>query len=265
MKFINQLLLTIAACALLCSCGTGKVVYMKDSHELSKEILNKANSAIEPSAKPGDLIQITVTSRNIEAAKPYNKSSYLGEITTNSTNDQNNQYYLVDTNGNIEFPVIGTLYINGFSKSQIRELVISKLYPNHLAECPSVEVRFKNFNVTMLGEVKSPGLVTTENERMTILQAIALAGDLTIHGEREKVRIIRTAADGTRSIHTVNLNDKELVLSPYFNLQQDDVVYVEPNGTKKRSSWSIPPAFSIILSSVGLISSLVTLGFTIFK
>lgn len=264
MKFINKLLSIVVACLILSGCGTN-IVYMKDANKLPNEVLSTANNPSEPYAMPGDLIQIVVSSRNPEAAKPYNKSTYISDISTSSTNNQDLQCYLVDNKGEIEFPVIGTLYIKGLSKAQIKELVLSKLYPNHLSELPSVEVRFKNFKVTLLGEVKSPGTITVTNERINILEAIAEAGDLTIHGEREKVRIVRTTADGVRTVHTINLNDPRLTLSPYYNLQQNDVVYVEPNGSKKRSSWSVPPALSLIMSSVGFVVSLVTLGFTIFK
>lgn len=263
MKFINQLLSIVVASLILSSCGT-KIVYMKDADKLPNEVLSKANNPSEPHAMPGDLIQIVVSSRNPDAAKPYNKSAYISDITTTSTNNQDLQCYLVDNNGDIEFPVIGNLHILGLSKAEIKALVLSKLYPNHLSELPSVEVRFKNFQVTMLGEVKSPGTITVSNERINILEAIAEAGDLTIHGEREKVRLVRTSADGVRTVHTINLNDPQLTLSPYFNLQQNDVVYVEPNGSKKRSAWSVPPALSLIMSSVGFVISLVTLGFTIF-
>lgn len=265
MKFTNRLLSIVITSVLLSSCGTS-VVYMKDAAKLPQEVLNKANNPSEPHAMPGDLIQIIVSSRNPEAAKPYNKSTDINSISTTSTSSsQDLQCYLVDNNGEIEFPVIGKLQIKGLSKAEIKELVLSKLYPNHLSERPSVEVRFKNFQVTLLGEVKSPGTITVSNERINILEAIASAGDLTINGEREKVRLVRTSADGVRTIHTINLNDPHLTLSPYYNLQQNDVVYVEPNGSKKRSSWSIPPALSLIMSSVGFLVSLATLGLTLFK
>ena len=100
---------------------------------------------------------------------------------------------------------------------------------------------------------------------MSILEALAMAGDLTIMGERENVMLIRTKTDGTREIHRINLNDKNLVLSPYYNLQQNDVIYVTPNASKARSSWTIPPALSLGLSTMGTLISIATLVVTIVK
>ena len=117
----------------------------------------------------------------------------------------------------------------------------------------------------MLGEVGSPGIITAPNEHLNILEAIAKAGDLTIYGVRERVRIIRTAPDGTRTVNTVDLNDKNLILSPFFNLQQNDVVYVEPNGTKQRSSWSVPPGLSLAMGSIGTLIGIATFIITLTK
>ena len=130
---------------------------------------------------------------------------------------------------------------------------------------PGVDVRFKNFKVSVIGEVRSPGVYTATNEHLNILEAIALAGDLNITGMRENIMLIRTDADGKRSVHRLNLNDKELILSPYYNLQQNDVIYVQPNASKARSSWSIPPALSLTLSSIGTLISIATLIVTIAK
>lgn len=269
MRIINHLFafLTLSLALMSCS-GSKDIVYMEDASKLPESVLSQANPATEMTAKPGDLLQIIVTSRTLEAVKPYNKSSYLTDLGTNSNSNSDGalqEYYLVDNMGNIEFPVIGAINILGKNKAEIKDIIISNLYPKHLIEKPAVEVRFKNFQVTMLGEVKSPGVISVPNEHLTILEAVAKAGDLTIYGVRSNVRLIRTNPDGTRSIHTINLNDKELVLSPYFNLQQNDVIYVEPNGTKKRSSWSVPPGLSLAMGSIGTLISIATLIITITK
>ncbi len=268
MKIINHLLALAIFSITLASCGGQKdIVYMKDANELPQTVLAQANPPAEMVAMPGDMLQITVTSRTPEAVKPYNKISYLSEVgaSGSSSDGSSQEYYLVDNNGNIEFPVIGAINILGKNKAEIKEAVISHLYPNHLLERPAVEVRFKNFQVTILGEVQSPGVISVPNEHLNILEAIAQAGDLTIYGVRSKVRLIRTAQDGSRTINTINLNDKKLVLSPYFNLQQNDVIYVEPNGTKQRSSWSVPPGLSVTLSTVGTLLSIATLVITLTK
>lgn len=257
MKSLKLLMPTLAICALLSSCGT-PIKYLDGVETLTKSELSQVNPPKEPTAMVGDLLQITVTSRLPEAAKPYNKAAYISESGVSNT-DATEQGYLVDSNGEIEFPVIGALYVKGLTKAEIKDLVISKLYPNHLVEKPSVEVRFKNFRITILGEVKNPGIVEVPNERINILEAIAEAGDMTVYGLRDKVRVIRTEADGTRSVHTLDVGDKNVIFSPYFNLQQNDVVYVEPNGTKKRSNFAIPPAATIITSLASLGVAIVTM------
>ena len=174
-------------------------------------------------------------------------------------------YYLVDANGNIEYPFLGTLHIGGMSKSAVEDYIATQIYPRYLTERPGVEVRFQNFRVSILGEVKSPGVIKATNGRLNLLEAIAQAGDLTIHGKRDNVMIIRTNSDGSRSIQTVNMNDKNMILSPSFNLQQNDIIYVEPNSSRARQSWNVPPALSLGMSSVGTLISIATFIITLTK
>ena len=143
--------------------------------------------------------------------------------------------------------------------------ILDNIYPKYIKETPGIDIRFKNFKVSVLGEVARSGVYTATNEKMNILEALAMAGDLTIMGERENVMLIRTKTDGTREIHRINLNDKNLVLSPDYNLQQNDVIYVTPNASKARSSWTIPPALSLGLSTMGTLISIATLVVTIVK
>lgn len=270
-KNFKQVVLCAALTALMCSCASQqKITYMEGIDNLPAELFSQESKAVEPTAMPGDLIQIIVSGRNVEAVKPYNKSTYIKDIAGNassSTSERNNsiEYYLVDNDGNIEFPVIGALHIAGLDKAGIQDLVISKLYPNHLIEKPAVEVRFRNFQVTMLGEVGKNGIITSNNERFNILEAIAMAGDLTIKGKRDNVMLIRTEKDGSRSIHRINLNDKNLMRSPYFNLQQNDMVYVEPNSSKQRSAWQMPVGLTVGLSTLGSLLSIATLVITLTK
>ena len=269
MNHINHILAICAIGIMLCSCsGSKNIVYMEDANKLPQSVLSQANPPAEPVAMPGDMLQIIISSRNPEAVKPYNKSSYLSDLNTSTTtgsSENSLEYYLVDGSGSIEFPVIGAINILGKNKAEIKQTIIDKLYPNHLTEKPAVEVRFRNFQVTMLGEVNSPGIITVPNEHLNILEAIAKAGDLTIYGVRNRVRLIRTAPDGTRTVNTVDLNDKNLILSPYFNLQQNDVIYVEPNGTKQRSSWSVPPGLSLAMGSIGTLIGIATFIITLTK
>ncbi len=271
MKFNLSLILT-SILLILSSCGsTKKIPYMIDAETIPQSVLQQASQASEPIVMPGDLLDITVTSINLDAVRPFNKIDFLQQLaastlTNNNNYDQNKSiYYLVDNDGYIEFPVLGKLYVSGKSKEEIKEMIVSGIYPKYLTEKPGVDIRFKNFKVSVLGEVKSPGVYTASNEHITIFEAIALAGDLNITGMRENVMLIRTNADGSKNIQRLNLNDKNIVLSPYYNLQQNDVIYVQPNSSKARSSWSIPPALSLTLSSIGTVISIATLVVTIVK
>lgn len=262
------LLLVMMAAAIMTSCNTQKdIPYMIGADQLPKEVLQSAAKANDPVVMPGDMLQINVISRNTEAVKPFNKIDYVTNLGGNSNNNNENSmyYYLVDANGNIEFPYLGTLHVGGMSKSATENFIASQIYPRYLTERPSVEVRFQNFRVYILGEVKSPGEIKAVNGRLNMLEAIAKAGDLTIQGRRDNVMIVRTNSDGSRSVQTVNLNDKNFIVSPNFNLQQNDIIYVEPNSSKARSSWNVPPALSLGMSSVGTLISIATLIITLTK
>ena len=179
--------------------------------------------------------------------------------------DKMPSFEVVDQDGNIEFTVVGTLHIGGMNKKQIEETVDEALYPKYLSERPSVDIRFRNFKVSVVGEVKNPGVYTSLNERMNILEALAMAGDLNITARRDNIMLIRLNADGTKNVEVLNLNDNSLITSPYFNLQQNDIIYVEPNKSKINQSWTIPPAVTLALSSIGTLVSIATLIVTITK
>ena len=268
MKSKSFFLIMLAA-LLLSSCNTQKdIPYMIGANELPADVLQTAAKASDPVVMPGDMLQINVISRNAEAVKPFNKIDYVSKLggNTNMNNNENSMYYyLVDANGNIEYPYLGTLHIGGMSKSAVENHIASLIYPRYITERPGVEVRFQNFRVYILGEVKSPGEIKATNGRLNLLEAIAMAGDLTIQGRRDNVMIVRTNSDGSRSIQTVNMNDKNMIISPSFNLQQNDIIYVEPNSSKARSSWNVPPALSLGMSSVGTLISIATLIITLTK
>ena len=160
----NKLSLILATLIILLgSCASQKKVpYMIDAETIPQEALDKIAANNEPRVMPGDILEITVMSYNIDAVRPFNRSSFVTELTrttSNYNNDTNrNTYYIVDDNGDIEFPVIGKLRIGGMNKSQIQELICSEIYPKYITERPGIDVRFKNFKVSVIGEVRSPGV-----------------------------------------------------------------------------------------------------------
>ena len=160
-------------------------------------------------------------------------------------------FYVVDDNGTIEFPVLGRLHIGGMTKSAVEKYVASLIYPKYLNEVPDVECRIQNFKVYCLGEFAHSGVVEAENGRLTLIEAIAKSGDLTLQGQRDNIMLIRTDSKGQRTVKRININDANFIAQPEFFLQQNDILYVEPNKYKKRTVWSVPPAYSFGVSVLG--------------
>lgn len=257
--------------ALLVGCTTAKKVpYIVDAETIPAEILNQVQPAAEPRFAPGDLLNIIVTTTSTQAAMPFNKGvmvDYDGQVGSSTTtrtnsNDASIYNYLVDSHGYIDFPILGPIHIAGMTKSEAVEKLQRELWPKYLTEKPAIDMRLTNFHVYMLGQVGT-GVVRAENERLNILEAISMCGDLGIQGRRDNVMLIRTNYDGTREIVRLDLQDKNLLISPYFQLQQNDMIYVEPNKTAADGSWALPKAFSTTLSIVGGASSIIGLGLTI--
>lgn len=276
---LKLFLITSVLCLILVSCGSTKEIpYVIDADKLPENLLKETAKYSDPIVQPGDILQILVTSNNVEAmeaVKPFNKATYWGgegmsSIVGNTTQTASNNegsiyYYLVDDAGNIEFPMLGKVHVDGLKTGEISDLIASKIYPKYVTAKPGVEVRFRNFKVYALGEFNKPGVISSANGKMNILEAVAQAGDLTIFGVRKNVMVIRTNADGSRKVFRLDLTDKNLLLSPGYNLQQNDVIYVQPNKAKARSAWTIAPGWSFAMSIIGTLVSISTLVITLTK
>lgn len=246
------------------SCKSAKeVTYLQQIDSLTAEDYLNAPGVPEQIIMPGDLIDITIMATDRTSVQPFNRR--VVDITpagTSLTAEELN-YYLVDNSGYIDMPVIGRVKVQGMTKSQLENHVRSQIYPKYIHEVPSVTVRFENFRVSILGDVYKPGSYIIPNERVNLLEALAMAGDLNITGRRDNVLLIRVNADGSRTSVRLNLNDKDLIMSPYFYLQQNDVVYVEPNASKAASSVVVPPTASLAISVIGAAISATSLIMTI--
>ena len=212
--------------------------------------------------RPADELVITVNSIVPEATAVYNLP-LVNPATENEikmTSSPQNQTYIVDTNGEITMPVIGKVHAAGMTTKGLREYLTEKISKE--VDNPIVRVQLANFRVNVLGEVKKPGAIETKSERFTIFDALAAAEDMTEYGERTNVLVIREE-NGQRAYHRVNLKDASIVDSPYYYLQQNDVVYVEPNHIKAgNAKYSQNNAFKVtvvstIVSAVSVIASLV--------
>ncbi len=257
----------LVALLILAGCSSPKKVpYVVEAETIPAEILSEIPAVPDPVLQPGDLLNIEVTASDLISVAPFNKGMYVtpdGTVTrmqrtttTGSSNtDTSTDYYLVDTEGDIVFPIIGKIHAAGLTKNQLADKVADAIYPKFTRERPFVDVRLMNFRVTILGAIGSPGVIRSNSERMNFFEAIAMAGDLNIKGERETILLYRTNADGTRELHRLDIHDKNFLLSPYFNLQQNDIIYVVPNKSMASGAWTLSPAVTTVFTLVGGVSS----------
>lgn len=259
MKIVTRLVLAVAM-LLLSSCANYRnVAYFQNSRSLSAvpPVVELYNAHIMPK----DLITITVNTTDPEASVPFNLTVQTRETSSMSgshtTSQAALQQYLVTNDGNIEFPVLGTLHVGGLTVNETENLVRDRLVP-YLKETPIVTVRLQSFKISVLGEVNSPGQFRIDNEKVNVLEALAMAGDLTVWGQRDNVKIIREDALGNRMIHELNLNDANVIYSPYYQLEQNDIIYVTPNETKARNS-DVGTSTSLWFSAISIVISLATL------
>ena len=250
---------------ILCSCGSTKnSPYFKNADQVD---LSQSEYLYDARIMPKDILTITVNTSNPEAAAPFNltiPSTYSPQGAVNWTS-QTLQTYLVDNHGYIDYPVLGRIDVGGLTKSACEKMIRDKIKPYlNENENPVVTVRMSNYKISVLGEVASPGMFIVSNEKINILEALAQAGDLTIYGVRDRIRLIRENEKGRKEIHTLNLNDANLINSPYYYLQQNDIVYVEPNKVKSQNS-SVGSVTNLWLSGTSILISLASLMYTILK
>ncbi|MDD4846399.1 MAG: polysaccharide biosynthesis/export family protein [Petrimonas sp.] len=233
--------------------------------QFQREINSVNESLYDARIKPKDLLSITVVSSEPEASRRYNLFTPQTQDLTNSLNSQPTiQSYLVDNNGNVELPILGILNAKGLNTKELESLIEERLTPFFTGEMPIITIRILNYSVNVLGEVLRPGKFVTTNERMTIFEGLALAGDMTIYGRRDNVKVLREGINGERNIYTVNLNDKNVFDSPAYFLEQNDVVYVEPNQSRANSS-RFGAAETYRISTLSVLISLATMAATIYS
>ena len=225
-KTMTGIVLVLALFA-ISSCGsTKKVTYFREVKDGTIE----ANIPFPESViQKNDILSITVSSLNPEASAIFNSPN--AAPATGAAGGGGPIGYLVNTEGNIQFPILGNIKAEGLTKSQLKDKLVKTLIDTKQLLDPIVTIRFVNFRVTVLGEVNHPTVVTVPNEKISLLEALGLAGDLTIYGKRQNVMIIREEKE-QKIIKRVDLNSAEIFTSPYYYLQSNDIVYVEPNKTK---------------------------------
>ena len=249
-----------------------KVAYLQQAGTQAQFTETDRNPVPEPILKVGDVLMITVNTNTPEAAMSFNLPLIPAGESTRSYGVGTGAYisyglgmqnYLIDMQGVLIFPVIGKIKAAGMTKSELAEHIKRSIFPQYITEEPIILIRYGNFKVSVLGEVLKAGTFPIDNEKVSLFEALAMAGDMTIYGNRESVLLIREN-NGERETIRLDIRDKNLVNSPYFYLQQNDVLYVEPNASKARSS-SIGTAESLSISIVGTLISLSSLIINILR
>lgn len=252
-------------CMTLGSCGSSKqIAYFQNADSLSYAA---SKGLFDAKIMSKDLLTITVSTTDPKAATPFNLSvtNTLNATGYLSTGAGSLQTYLVDNDGFINFPVVGQLKVGGMTKRQCENYIRDKILPYmSKTENPIVTVKMASFKVTVAGEVKAPGVFNVDQEKISVIEALARAGDLTIYGKRGNVLLIREDATGEKSVHRLNLNDANLINSPYYNLQQNDYLYVEPNSVQAKNS-AIGSSTTIWISVVSILTSVASLVVNVLK
>lgn len=214
------------------SCATRKdLVYFQPADSISL-ITNYENNT--PKLQAGDILAISVTADDIRATQPFNQiSSYAGNTGNLQAANPFIPTYVIDNNGYVDFPKLGKIKLAGMTRAEALDYLREEV--SKYIVSPGISLEIRNFRVTVLGEVKNPGTFPINNDRITLLEAIGLAGDLTINGVRKNVLVIREQ-NGFKNEYRVDLTSRDALNSPVYYLAQNDVIYVEPNGARVQSS-----------------------------
>ena len=262
---IQSILAMVVCTWLMVSCTSYKSVpYLQDADV--KGALVAEEPLYDAKIMPKDLLTVTVNTTDPEAAAPFNMTVQTAQNLATSRTSYSQpvlQQYLVSNEGTIDFPVLGQLKVGGLTKSEAEALIREKLMP-YLKETPIVTVRMANYKISVLGEVARPGTFTVGNEKVNVLEALAMAGDMTIYGKRDNVKLVREDAQGKRQIVELDMTKADIITSPYYYLQQNDILYVTPNETKAKNS-DIGSSTSMWFSATSIMLSVANFLFNILK
>lgn len=238
------------SCIMAISCTSPKkVVYFNG---LGNDEFVGSDISLEPTIQKNDLLSISVSSLNPEATEIFNVSNVSATQASTATGIQSQASgYLVDQDGFIYFPILGKIKAAGMTKKALKEYITSELTNRKYLLNPNVDIRYLNYKVSVLGEVARPSVFTIPNEKITLLEALGLAGDMTIYGKRKNVLLIRET-DGVRKTIRIDLTSSELFTSPYYYLQSNDIIYVEPGKSKIASTNRAVQWLPVIISSLSM-------------
>ncbi len=249
-RFIKTIAILLLAMQFISCVNTRKATYFNNVGDVSFPEIFKSG---EPVLQKNDILSISVSSLNPEAAKIFNSTNLIATQTSSSSGTTTQASgYLIDKEGVIRFPMLGEIKAAEITKKELREKITEQLKRKKLLLDPVVDIRYLNYRVSVLGEVKNPSVLTIPNEKVTILEALGLAGDLTIYAKRDNVLLIRTE-DGVKKTRRIDLTSGEIFSSPYYYLKSNDVIYVQPNKSKVASSGRAIQWLPVIISALSLV------------
>lgn len=261
---MKKILLMAMLALALASCNTSKkIVYFQDIQVNRPEAITEARDI---TVQPKDQISILVSSKDPQLAALFNLPRVQYRVGDNNMQNTNGDVsgYTLDTEGYIDFPVLGRLYVAGMTKSEIASYIKKRLMDENLINDPVVTVEFMNLYYSILGEVNNPGKYMITKDQITLLEALSMAGDLTIYGKRDAVFVVREE-DGQRVTHWVDLRTQDLFHSPVYYLKQNDVIYVRPNKVRAGQSTINENSVKSVSLWISIASFLSSLGVLLFK
>ena len=261
MKHFCKTVILASAVALFASCASYKdIIYFQD---ISDRELQPLLNEYEATIKKDDRLAIVVSGSDKTVTAPYNLTlSELSSTSASTSPEQSTLSYLVDAEGNIEFPILGTLHVEGMTRNELVRFLTEEIGKD--VKDPIVYVNFKNFKITVLGEVRSPGTYTIDSEKISVLQALGRAGDLNLTAKRDGILLIREV-DGVQQHYTLDLRNSDILESPYFYMQQNDVLYVPPSPTRVAQGTAATGLWSSALSTISSAISVITLVVALSK
>jgi len=248
MNRISYCFLLIAVVFIGLSCtNTKKMVYFNDLENVKQAtLMSSPQDNSEHKILPNEMLSIHITSPTTE------KAAYEMFNTMNDYKAGNSTGYLVNNEGNIEIPLIGSIKAVGLTKAQLKEAILKEISDKRLLLDPIIDIRFLNYEITILGEVAKPSVIPVPNEKISLLKALGMAGDITPYGRKETVMVIRES-EGKKMVTRVNLNSSTFLQSPYYYLQPNDVVYVETTNNRAASVDKTRLLLPSILSALSLV------------
>lgn len=255
---IISFVLLLSLCYCFSSCvNTKKAAYF---YGIGDTTITSQNSRIpSPVIIQNDILTISVSSANPEADVPYNLPNTMAAASGMNIGSLAAQTagYLVTEDGTIQFPVLGNIKVSGLTKNEVKKMLVQQLIEKKLLVDPIVAIRIINFRITVMGEVRNPGVVSVPSEKVSLLEALGLAGDLTVFAKRDNILLIREGENGEKQLKRININSKELFNSPYYYLRSNDVVYVEANAARLSSAERSMQLLPIVLSGLSVVAVIV--------